>query len=423
MIASPSRLRWRCVSEEDLVELLLLEGWAWERDAPGARDAAAAALGRLLEAGLACDPSPDGGLYDPVEAATLVRRLGRALREPLFTDRLIPFGRRNLRDLAGEGPGDGPPDWSRHAAGRAVSLTLRRRFPADAIPPGQQVRLRLPAPLPGPGVSGLTVEVLEQPPGTPPATFSPGRMEVRLPAPADAVIALRATAVIAPLLPGALPPEPIEPAEAALFLRPAEGFVRVTPAVAALAASAAGGPPREVAHALWRILLGRVQVEPIHYAEIDTDAPGDWVLARGAADCQLVSALLVALFRARGIPARLVGGVLAYPRAPSRHWWAEAHLDGAWHPFDAMARDLDDDGRAPAWHAALAGQLEPRLVTERHPRVFTGAPGVPFPLAWLMLRRLTADGAAVRHLEAGTGRLLFEEEIAVTLGPLMGGAS
>lgn len=421
MAAPPDRSRWRCVSETEMLDLLLLEGWAWERDAPGARNAAAAALARLRETGLSCEPGPGGSLYDPVEAATLLRRLGRARREPLFADRLIPFGRRNLRDLAGEGPGEKPPDWSRHPAGRAVCLTLRRRFPADALPLGRPARLRLPVPLPGPGVSGLEVEVLEQPSGTPPATLSPGRMEVRLPAPADAVLALRATAVIAPLLPGALLPQPLEPAEAALFLRPEEGFVRVTPAVAALAASVGGGRPGEVAHSLWRILLDRVQIEPIHYAEIDTAAPGDWVLARGAADCQLVSALLVAMFRARGIPARLVGGVLAYPRAPSRHWWAEAHLDGAWHPFDAMARDLDDDGRVRAWHDAFAGQLEPRLVTERHPRVFTGAPGMPFPPAWLMLRRLTPEGAAVRHLEASTGRLLYEEEIAVTLGPLIAG--
>ncbi|NKC34601.1 transglutaminase-like domain-containing protein, partial [Falsiroseomonas selenitidurans] len=305
--------------------------------------------------------------------------------------------------------------------GRLVAVTLRRRFPAEALPPGRPARLRLPAPLPGPGVSDLVVEVLEQPSGAPPATLSPGRMEVRLEAPADAVLALRATARIAPLLRGALPPEPLPAEAAALHLRREEGFIRVTPAIAALAAAAGEGPPLRVAQAIWRATLARLQVEPIHYAEVDVAAPGEWVLARGAADCQLVSALLVALFRARGIPARLVGGVLPYPRAPSRHYWAEAHLGGAWHPFDAIARDLDDNGRVPAWHDAFAGQLEPRLVTERHPRLFTGAPGVPMPPAWLMLRRLTRDGAAVRHVEAGTGRLLYEEEIAVTLGDLSPG--
>jgi transglutaminase-like putative cysteine protease len=60
-------------------------------------------------------------------------------------------------------------------------------------------------------------------------------------------------------------------------------------------------------------------------------------------DCTEYAYLAVALARARGIPARMVGGYVtdrnAAPRPEEYHNWAELHVDGAWRLLDAQKRN------------------------------------------------------------------------------------
>jgi len=44
--------------------------------------------------------------------------------------------------------------------------------------------------------------------------------------------------------------------------------------------------------------------------------------------CQLVSALFASMCRARGIPARILGGFYLYRTFSTNHYWAEAWIDG-----------------------------------------------------------------------------------------------
>jgi transglutaminase-like putative cysteine protease len=63
-------------------------------------------------------------------------------------------------------------------------------------------------------------------------------------------------------------------------------------------------------------------------------------LARRSGDCTEYACLAVALSRANGIPARMIGGYVAShdmaPRAEEYHNWAEVFVDGAWTVLDAQ---------------------------------------------------------------------------------------
>jgi hypothetical protein len=60
-------------------------------------------------------------------------------------------------------------------------------------------------------------------------------------------------------------------------------------------------------------------------------------LKQGAASCNGKSRLLVALCRASGIPARVVGGlILQNSQKRTSHLWAEVYVHGKWIPFDAL---------------------------------------------------------------------------------------
>jgi len=73
-------------------------------------------------------------------------------------------------------------------------------------------------------------------------------------------------------------------------------------------------------------------------------------LADRRGDCTEFAYLAVALARASGIPARMLGGYVtdrdAAPKASQYHNWAELHLDGTWRLLDAQKRHwwapLDD---------------------------------------------------------------------------------
>lgn len=74
-------------------------------------------------------------------------------------------------------------------------------------------------------------------------------------------------------------------------------------------------------------------------------------LRLGEASCNGRSRLLVALLRNRGVPARLVGGLILEPGSKrTSHQWLEARLGGHWVPFDALNRHF---ATLPANYLAL----------------------------------------------------------------------
>ncbi len=60
-------------------------------------------------------------------------------------------------------------------------------------------------------------------------------------------------------------------------------------------------------------------------------------LEKRSASCNGKSRLFTALCRAKGIPARVVGGIiLQTAQKKTSHLWAEAYVQGQWIPFDAL---------------------------------------------------------------------------------------
>jgi hypothetical protein len=201
--------------------------------------------------------------------------------------------------------------------------------------------------------------------------------------------------------------------EREVYTRPEEGLIRLTPRISALARKWVGQDAKDIEaiHRLWFQLLDTVWCGVIHYDQVDARAPSDWVLDHGIGDCQLASALFIALCRAEGIPARLVGGNLLYGRAPTNHFWAEAWSDEAgWQSFDFLAWDLSEGGRNPQWRQHFAGTIDPRLRTQCFPLSFTGPMSVRFPEAWHMVQEPAGMGVRTTFLRLD-GSLIYSDMV------------
>jgi hypothetical protein len=197
---------------------------------------------------------------------------------------------------------------------------------------------------------------------------------------------------------------------ATVYTSERDGVATITPWVRAFAASLGDDP----VEGLWRILFEKMASGSIHWHEMDTRDPLRTVVERGLFDCRAGAALIVSSCRARGIPARLVGGVGLHPTAPFQHYWAEVFRDGAWQPFDVMSWDLAcgalDD---VAWSRRFFARVGPRMTTERAPDAIIGPPGFRAPAAWVILVRLTERGTAQSMFDAASGALVVRDEIDV----------
>lgn len=106
--------------------------------------------------------------------------------------------------------------------------------------------------------------------------------------------------------------------------------------IQALAAELACPTPSDTARAIYDWVRGHVE-----YAGYVADDMGALdALAQRRGDCTEYAYLAVALARANGIPARMVGGYVTErsitPRADEYHNWAEVYVDGAWRLLDAQ---------------------------------------------------------------------------------------
>src|SRR5262249_1056561 len=129
---------------------------------------------------------------------------------------------------------------------------------------------------------------------------------------------------------------PVQPVEE-IWLRDREGLIVQSPGVVALAASLAEGcgDARGYVQAAWRWLMSELRFGDRHRADFDAADPLGGLLRTRLADCILGSSLLIALCRARGIPARLLSGYLLHPANLGPHSWAEVRIaPGEWTPVD-----------------------------------------------------------------------------------------
>jgi hypothetical protein len=403
--------RYRTFSEERIVQMLVLAGRLYENESPIAEEASRQVLHAWMQKGLEFRRTAHGQpLFDPVEVFNFMKRIGLDGLDDFWSKRFVPTRRRLVLDLA-------ELDLSRtdHEAGRRFTIDFRRAFHLRDVVPGSRLRLRAPLPLSGDHLTDCEVKPYVEPRPEAQINLTSGRMEARLAASGETEIILGArfnfTAHLQQPRSGECRPN----SETAFYLSEREGLIVVSERVRALARSLASPSAQsiEVIRAFWDYINNHLICGAVHYDQIDLANPCDWVLDSGWFDCQLGSALFVALCRSHGIAARLVGGYLLYRMAPTNHYWSEVWMeDQGWTPFDFLGWDLAQGGRDVEWRDRFFGRLDYRLMTERLPREFTGAVGVPIPQEWCLLQVPKPGGVEI-NLTNINGERIYVDTIRV----------
>ena len=413
--------RYRTIDEARIIEAMVTEGWRYEvaggrRGA--AETAARAALEQCVGLGLPFARSPAGvRLFDPAEASNSLKWSFRALGEGAWEKQFLPTARRQIWEPHGPAHDgfDVPPRLSDLAPQR-YAVTVRRTFNLSDLDVGARLRLRLPLPIEDAFLRDLAIEVLAPAETDVATTIAPARLDAVLAVPEKGEVSL---GVRATFTAGAITPDPRARPDAqalALYTRPSEGMIKVSPRVAALAAELAGADadPMAILRRIWAFVLDALGYGYIHNDAIDPAAPLDWVLEHGWYDCKIGAALIAALCRARGIPARLVSGYVLCAASPGFHTWTEAWIDGrGWLPLDLSSWSLSAAGRDAEWRDFYFGRLDHRMTVERPPRLFSAPNPMRLPEAWQMLINLAEPGSDVIFEDLATGALICREHIEV----------
>jgi hypothetical protein len=406
--------RYRTVPEVQIVDMLLVGAFAHDLDA-GRREAAVARVRASLKdwrgLGLGYRTDTDGTrLFDPVEVINRMKWWGVLGLDDFWASHFVTTARAFFSE------------WSlasvcrfgRYEAVRFI-VDLHRKFDLRGIEAGRRVRVRLPLPI------SQSSEHVEVEPGISPNLLaqinrSDGRLDFQF---ANAGSEIEIAAKISFSTNGhskdELSPEPSRARE--IYLRERDGLVSVTSRVRDLSKLIAGTEkdPMTVATKLFYYIVDDFMCGSIHYDQIDTEAPGDWVLDHGWFDCQLGSALFVSMCRACGIPARILSGHVMYRLAPGFHYWAEAWIEGrGWTPFDFLNWDLSKAGSDLQWRGSFVGAVDYRLVTQCFPLVYTGPMSVRFPAAWHLVNRAFGEGMEIRFTELD-GKLIYSDHISCRL--------
>jgi hypothetical protein len=410
----------RCVDEDATVERLLLNGWSFEVRAgfrPRAESEVRESIDRLVATGLGFKRADRGRLFDPFEVINVMEWAGQARGDPFWPDCSVVTARRLVLEQHGMAYApDVPPPPPRELPPKRFRVDFRREFPLVGHTPGARTRLRLPLPIEDGALGDLVVEPHAAPELNARFATSPGRLDAVVESPQAAVasVAYQASFTAYPST-HASDPAPLSASDAALYTRPNEGFAQVSDRVRRLAAELAGGETDSwtVVRRFWDYAMDALNCGCVHYDELDAARPLDWILENGWFDCQLGSALIVALCRARSIPARMVSGFVPYQTAPCFHYWFEVFVDGrGWTALDLICWDLSGGGRDPVWRDYHLGEVDYRMKTECLPRIFGGGAHARFPKVWHSRSRLTDEGTEIAFHDTSTGALIYRDQIS-----------
>jgi hypothetical protein len=403
------RPQYRTVSEALILDMCHVAGWACERseNSPGMA-ITCEALKSWIGMGLEFRLGTDGVRYfDPVEVLNFMKLAGLDGRQAFWTEHVVGTARRLVRTMDSEDP-------------RNFTVELRRMFNTRSLAAGTALRLRMPLPLTSDHLGNLDVRphAVESSSIETDVAVSRGRLEVRAQASSSDEMTIGATATFTavPRDPGREPPRSDLSAPDPRYLRQRDGLIVVSNRIAALASSLAGpgDDPLAAIRAFWNYCLDEFFQGAVHYDQVDLDAPGDWLLDSGWGDCQLVAAVFASMCRARGIPARILGGFYLYKARPTEHFWAEAWIDGqGWTPFDFGCWELSRGGCDIEWRDHFFGRIDARLTNQCFPFEFTGAIGVKIPAAWQVVQSMEPDGASVALLDV-TGSLVYRDFVSIT---------
>jgi hypothetical protein len=377
-------------SAEDIIEQIIVQCWMFEARAGEmalARGKAEQTLERLLADGLPHAQGPGGSLLlDPYAANNALKSRAGAPADAAW-ENWQQTTHRNAASLPAEP--------------RLYTLRMRREWHAYTAAPGRPLVFRLPLPLRNTQRGAARVHLVEPTQGLIDLRETPGRVELRLdaattrgPVIVEMEVDFIGAETVDAMAPSARLGAAVADAEQ-IWLRDREGIISPGPALAALAAELAQGcgTARDLVHATWDWLMNHLRFGDVHREHLDPDNALASLLQSRLADCVLGSSLLVAICRARGVPARLLSGFLLHPANIGPHSWAEVRLsEGNWVPFDFgswcyCAGDPQD----PVWGRFFRGRVDARFTAEVAPRDFTGWGSAPPPARWYRLERLRGD--------------------------------
>lgn len=317
-------------------------------------------------------------------------------------------------------------DWT---TPRRFEVTVCREVGTAGRRPGSRMRFGIPLPVEEPRQQAIEITTTELAEGTT-AEVTPGMLDVRAVVPTGEPvvrITLRIAATCAGVLPPTDPPARDLPEAVLPYLDTTVPIVAlssqlvasVTPRLVALARDVAGtaDDPWTVVQRLWEFLFVTTRPGYVRHDLLDgPDGPLVTAIEQRVMDCRIAGAALTALCRARGVPARIVGGFQLFRYGCAPHWWCEVFVGGDWRPIDLQSWILGAGEVREPWSRVWLGGLDYRLVTERPPSPVMIGSGVRFTNDWHVQNRLVGDGGTEStYLDAKTGALLFRETCAARL--------
>jgi len=421
--------RYTAVAEPEVLRAIALCGWLSElRQGDGlvAQEGARRSLQRWIGQGLRHVVRGGERLFDVSEVLNHCLRQGRLGGDATW-DRFLAQGRAQALAFR-EPEGTAPPatDATGRHDGAHWHLSLRREFNLDGRPPGPVLRLRVPIPYEDSTQEAIQVEPI-LPPGEPIQLRRVREsLEVRLAA-ADAPgqritlgvdVSARVYQRRVEVDPGRVAPYDPHSVEYALYTRPLDGLIRLSPDVRRVAVKVAGEltNPWHIAEALWSYLCDNLILNFVHLTELDREDPLGWVLRHGWCDCYVGAALFAGLCRARGLPARVTGGILLYSSIGYFHYWAEVLIPPyGWVPMDPTSWSLAaGEGGKGYWAGFFRGRIDYRLKTECLPTLVTGPVGIRFPLEWYVVQTFEHGQTQIAYYDRSSGALLFRDRLRVS---------
>jgi len=412
--------RYRVVAESLIVRSLMRGFWLDELLA-GAEDwvrqQAQQTLERWVKAGLPYQFEGGQRVFDPTEVGNFGLWADIQGIDNLFrTQAMVKFRRMVDRSVR-------PAFWTEEPSAQDTvrfEVCIKREFDL-ADRPGA-ARLRLPCPYADETQGDISVEVLEPDPARVRLVQEPGRLEVHsLPGPeriqaVEVRIGFTSRCRRVKVDPAGLEPWDRTSAEYQLYTRPSDGWFRATEPVCRLARSLAAGARNawEVIRAFWGHFFDKMMLLMVHHDELDhADILGS-LIRRGWADCYLASALLVAMCRAEGIPARLIGGYFLYDTLVDEHYWVEVLLPPfGWLPLDLTSWLLTRGEREPVlWSERYLGQIDHRMKVQCFPRTVIGPLGGRSSTAWVRTAVLDGTWTELVYTDL-SGRLLYRDRLLV----------
>lgn len=411
---------YRVADEAHVVAMIALSGWAIDarqgREAHALREAASA-LDRWVSLGLAFERDARGARrFDIAEVVNFAK--GPApLRGDGSFERFVRQARTLVLLQYPQGASaDTPPSPGSLPPAQFV-VTLHRELPNADAKPGDERTLQLPMPIEDATLSDVLFDVLPPSGTTADVALASGCLDIRLRTTGSTSVACGARwSFVCDPARASRDGAPLADADRDLYTQPVEGVVSVSARVRALA-DEVGGTEREpwtLVRRFFEHAIDRLWSGVLHEDELAVPEPVDRVLDGGWCDSRTGAALVVALCRARGIPARLVSGYVLMPLLPAERYWLEAWIDGiGWTPWDFTASDLSAHGRDAPWREHYAGQVDYRMKTRILPHAAGGFMGVPLPAARFTMSRIAGEGVEIATFDHATGNVACTDRLVV----------